>query len=137
MFFLYIFLKIGEVVDGPDDNLRRPVFDGIEYDYGQNLMFFDNFNMVDHLSISFNFFFFFFGNKQRFSLVLCCYSVFDVDIGDGEPIRKLPYNRSGIFFLGPVFLWLIIIAVSVALHFPFHLLHTHTHPPPHLIGLEP
>ncbi|XP_030941891.1 uncharacterized protein LOC115966891 [Quercus lobata] len=45
--------KIGEVVDGPDDNLRRPVLDGIEYDY-----------------------------------------VFDVDIGDGEPIRKLPYNRS-------------------------------------------
>uniref|UniRef100_A0A7N2N193 Uncharacterized protein n=1 Tax=Quercus lobata TaxID=97700 RepID=A0A7N2N193_QUELO len=44
---------IGEVVDGPDDNLRRPVLDGIEYDY-----------------------------------------VFDVDIGDGEPIRKLPYNRS-------------------------------------------
>ena len=75
------------------------------------------------------FFFFFFGNKQRFSLVFCCYSVFDVDIGDGEPIRKLPYNRSGIFFLGPVFLWLIIIAVSVALHFPFHLLHTHTPTP--------
>lgn len=24
-----------------------------------------------------------------------CESVFDVDIGDGEPIRKLPYNRSG------------------------------------------
>uniref|UniRef100_A0A7N2MY97 PFU domain-containing protein n=1 Tax=Quercus lobata TaxID=97700 RepID=A0A7N2MY97_QUELO len=46
-------LQIGEVVDGPDDNLRRPVLDGIEYDY-----------------------------------------VFDVDIGDGEPIRKLPYNRS-------------------------------------------
>lgn len=23
--------------------------------------------------------------------------MFDVDIGDGEPIRKLPYNRSGIF----------------------------------------
>uniref|UniRef100_A0A7N2MZL3 Phospholipase A-2-activating protein n=1 Tax=Quercus lobata TaxID=97700 RepID=A0A7N2MZL3_QUELO len=45
--------KIGEVVDGPDDNLRRPVLDGIEYDY-----------------------------------------VFDVDIGDGEPTRKLPYNRS-------------------------------------------
>lgn len=21
--------------------------------------------------------------------------VFDVDIGDGEPIRKLPYNRTG------------------------------------------
>ncbi|XP_062176916.1 uncharacterized protein LOC133881875 isoform X1 [Alnus glutinosa] len=45
--------KIGEVVDGPDDNMKRPVLDGIEYDY-----------------------------------------VFDVDIGDGEPIRKLPYNRS-------------------------------------------
>ncbi|CAN6555068.1 unnamed protein product [Malus baccata var. baccata] len=45
--------KIGEVVDGPDDSMKRPVFDGNEYDY-----------------------------------------VFDVDIGDGEPIRKLPYNRS-------------------------------------------
>ncbi|XP_062092853.1 uncharacterized protein LOC133798532 [Humulus lupulus] len=45
--------KIGEVVDGPDDGMKRPVLDGIEYDY-----------------------------------------VFDVDIGDGEPIRKLPHNRS-------------------------------------------
>ncbi|OAY25488.1 phospholipase A-2-activating protein [Manihot esculenta] len=45
--------KIGEVVDGPDDGMKRPILDGIEYDY-----------------------------------------VFDVDIGDGEPIRKLPYNRS-------------------------------------------
>ncbi|XP_071930791.1 uncharacterized protein [Coffea arabica] len=45
--------KIGEVIDGPDDSLTRPVLDGIQYDY-----------------------------------------VFDVDIGDGEPIRKLPYNRS-------------------------------------------
>ncbi|KAK6946202.1 WD40 repeat [Dillenia turbinata] len=44
---------IGEVVDGPDDGMKRPVLDGIEYDY-----------------------------------------VFDVDIGDGEPIRKLPYNKS-------------------------------------------
>ncbi|XP_022136219.1 phospholipase A-2-activating protein [Momordica charantia] len=43
--------KIGEVVDGPDDNGRNHVLDGVEYDY-----------------------------------------VFDVDIGDGEPIRKLPYN---------------------------------------------
>ncbi|GER50394.1 transducin family protein / WD-40 repeat family protein [Striga asiatica] len=46
--------KIGEVVDGPDDNMSRPLLDGIQYDY-----------------------------------------VFDVDIGDGEPVRKLPYNRSG------------------------------------------
>ncbi|THG16567.1 hypothetical protein TEA_028782 [Camellia sinensis var. sinensis] len=45
---------IGEVVDGPDDSMKRPVLDGVEYDY-----------------------------------------VFDVDIGDGEPTRKLPYNRSG------------------------------------------
>ncbi|GAB2222528.1 hypothetical protein Drorol1_Dr00016646 [Drosera rotundifolia] len=45
--------KIGEVVDGPNDGLKHPVLDGVEYDY-----------------------------------------VFDVDIGDGEPIRKLPYNRS-------------------------------------------
>lgn len=28
-----------------------------------------------------------------------CPSVFDVDIGDGEPIRKLPYNRSGMLLL--------------------------------------
>ncbi|KAL4581254.1 hypothetical protein LXL04_017464 [Taraxacum kok-saghyz] len=45
--------KIGEVIDGPDDGMKRPVHDGVQYDY-----------------------------------------VFDVDIGDGEPIRKLPYNRS-------------------------------------------
>ncbi|KAL5858141.1 hypothetical protein ACOSQ3_005599 [Xanthoceras sorbifolium] len=45
--------KVGEVVDGPDDGMNRPVLDGIQFDY-----------------------------------------VFDVDIGDGEPIRKLPYNRS-------------------------------------------
>ncbi|XP_021738565.1 phospholipase A-2-activating protein-like [Chenopodium quinoa] len=45
--------KIGEVVDGPGEGLKRPVLDGKEYDH-----------------------------------------VFDVDIGDGEPIRKLPYNRS-------------------------------------------
>ncbi|CAI9769098.1 unnamed protein product [Fraxinus pennsylvanica] len=45
--------KIGEVVDGPDDNMKHPVLDGVQYDY-----------------------------------------VFDVDIGDGQPIRKLPYNRS-------------------------------------------
>lgn len=46
--------KVGEVVDGPDDGMNRPILDGIQYDY-----------------------------------------VFDVDIGDGEPTRKLPYNRSG------------------------------------------
>ncbi|KAI8532941.1 hypothetical protein RHMOL_Rhmol11G0257200 [Rhododendron molle] len=45
--------KIGEVVDGPDVSMKRPILDGLQYDY-----------------------------------------VFDVDIGDGEPIRKLPYNRS-------------------------------------------
>nr|XP_043627737.1 phospholipase A-2-activating protein [Erigeron canadensis] len=45
--------KIGEVIDGPDDGMKRPVHDGVQYDF-----------------------------------------VFDVDIGDGEPIRKLPYNRS-------------------------------------------
>lgn len=45
--------KIGEVVDGPNDGMNRPVLDGVQYDY-----------------------------------------VFDVDIGDGEPTRKLPYNRS-------------------------------------------
>ncbi|KAL6497749.1 hypothetical protein OROHE_026988 [Orobanche hederae] len=45
--------KIGEVVDGPDDNMKHPMLNGVQYDH-----------------------------------------VFDVDIGDGEPVRKLPYNRS-------------------------------------------
>ncbi|XP_057788250.1 uncharacterized protein LOC131005346 [Salvia miltiorrhiza] len=45
--------KIGEVVDGPDDNMKPSMLNGKQYDH-----------------------------------------VFDVDIGDGEPIRKLPYNRS-------------------------------------------
>ncbi|CAN6459831.1 unnamed protein product [Victoria cruziana] len=45
--------KIGEVVDGPDDNTSNRFLDGVKYDY-----------------------------------------VFDVDIGDGEPIRKLPYNKA-------------------------------------------
>ncbi|XP_041998802.1 phospholipase A-2-activating protein-like [Salvia splendens] len=45
--------KIGEVVDGPDDNMKSSMLNGVQYDH-----------------------------------------VFDVDIGDGEPIRKLPYNRS-------------------------------------------
>ncbi|KAH0784730.1 hypothetical protein KY290_004328 [Solanum tuberosum] len=45
--------KIGEVVDGPDDGMSRPLLDGTQYDH-----------------------------------------VFDVDIGDGEPVRKLPCNRS-------------------------------------------
>ncbi|KAL8143565.1 hypothetical protein V2J09_016597 [Rumex salicifolius] len=45
--------KIGEVVDGPDDNMKRPVLDGTQYDY-----------------------------------------VFDVDLGDGQPMRKLPCNAS-------------------------------------------
>lgn len=41
--------------------------------------------------------------QQWLNLSFFCYSVFDVDIGDGEPIRKLPYNRSGINFVGLVF----------------------------------
>lgn len=45
--------KIGEVVDGPNDPMARPIHDGVQYDH-----------------------------------------VFDVDIGDGQPIRKLPYNLS-------------------------------------------
>lgn len=32
-----------------------------------------------------------------YTFYLWC-SVFDVDIGDGMPIRKLPYNRSGTHF---------------------------------------
>jgi phospholipase A-2-activating protein len=44
--------KIGEVVDGPGDNLDKKSLNGVTYDY-----------------------------------------VFDVDIGDGLPTRKLPYNH--------------------------------------------
>lgn len=41
--------------------------------------------------------------------LLILLSVFDVDIGDGEPIRKLPYNRSGRFLLLPFeCLWLCV-----------------------------
>lgn len=29
----YVFLKIGEVVDGPEGS-SRPLFDGAQYDYG-------------------------------------------------------------------------------------------------------
>ncbi|KAK3021794.1 hypothetical protein RJ639_045116 [Escallonia herrerae] len=54
--------KIGEVVDGPEDSMKRPVLGGTQYDYGY--------------------------------LEILGHSVFDVDIGDGEPMRKLPYNRS-------------------------------------------
>eukprot|EP00250_Pteridium_aquilinum_P008027 c17609_g2_i1 orf=92-2383(+) len=48
----YMWDKVGEVVDGPDNMDSRPSLNGQQYDY-----------------------------------------VFDVDIGDGEPIRKLPCNR--------------------------------------------
>uniref|UniRef100_A0A7N0TDD5 PFU domain-containing protein n=1 Tax=Kalanchoe fedtschenkoi TaxID=63787 RepID=A0A7N0TDD5_KALFE len=61
--------KIGEVVDGPDDGMKRPVLNGVEYDY-----------------------------------------VFDVDIGDSEPVRKLPYNRSGI----------VLYSVCMNMHHIFH-----------------
>lgn len=31
---MVFFLQIGEVVDGPDDT-DRPIFEGIQYDYGK------------------------------------------------------------------------------------------------------
>lgn len=31
---IHVFLKIGEVVDGPEES-NRQFFDGIQYDYGQ------------------------------------------------------------------------------------------------------
>lgn len=34
--FLFMFLiQIGEVVDGPDDSMKRTALDGIQYDYGK------------------------------------------------------------------------------------------------------
>ena len=84
-----IHFQIGEVVDGPDDGMKRPVLDGIEYDYGQ------------HLVISCSEPHFPYSLEIHLTFYLDCYiillSVFDVDIGDGEPIRKLPYNLSGKF----------------------------------------
>lgn len=41
-------------------------------------------------------------------------SVFDVDIGDGEPIRKLPYNQSGILGLFYFILFIFCFASEVA-----------------------
>ena len=35
---VFLSMQIGEVVDGPDDGMKRPVLDGSEYDYGQDLM---------------------------------------------------------------------------------------------------
>lgn len=34
MFYATVWIQIGEVVDGPDDSMARPVLDGIQYDYG-------------------------------------------------------------------------------------------------------
>lgn len=46
------------------------------------------------------------------------YSVFDVDIGDGEPIRKLPYNRSG-FFSSALCLAVVVLELLYLLLFIF------------------
>ena len=78
--------QIGEVIDGPDDGIKRPVHDGVQYDFGQ--AFERSYLAVFAL---FHFYLFFLLLIPQKS----CESVFDVDIGDGEPIRKLPYNRSG------------------------------------------
>ena len=34
VYVVFIEIQIGEVIDGPDDSLTRPVLDGIQYDYG-------------------------------------------------------------------------------------------------------
>ncbi|RWR72325.1 phospholipase A-2-activating protein isoform X1 [Cinnamomum micranthum f. kanehirae] len=79
-------LQIGEVVDGPEDNVNRAVLDGVQYDYGE------------HTFISITSIKSFLSFRSYVSWVLTfqniCFLVFDVDIGDGEPIRKLPYNRA-------------------------------------------
>jgi phospholipase A-2-activating protein len=65
-------------VDGPGDAAQGQVHDGVRYDFGK------------------------LGSIGCFALTLVflqyseIFAVFNVDIGDGEPIRKLPYNRSGI-----------------------------------------
>ena len=47
--------------------------------------------------------------------LLILLSVFDVDIGDGEPIRKLPYNRSGRFLLLPFECLLCVLVAMCSL----------------------
>ena len=87
---IFVFLKIGEVVDGPEES-SRPILDGIQYDYGQ----FPMFALHTWLGLP---------SSDTFLINSSsgC-SVFDVDIGDGMPIRKLPYNRSGTRFHCEVF----------------------------------
>ncbi|XLR55930.1 hypothetical protein HN51_010259 [Arachis hypogaea] len=73
--------KIGEVVDGPEES-GRAFHDGVQYDYGQ----FPVVPLHSLLALS---------SSDSFLInFYFCGSVFDVDIGDGMPIRKLPYNRS-------------------------------------------
>uniref|UniRef100_A0A2N9ECM6 PUL domain-containing protein n=1 Tax=Fagus sylvatica TaxID=28930 RepID=A0A2N9ECM6_FAGSY len=45
--------KIGEVVDGPDNNLRRPVLDGSEYDYDNPYATADKWLLKENLPLSY------------------------------------------------------------------------------------
>lgn len=87
-----LIFQIGEVVDGPEDNMNRAVLNGVQYDYGEPT--FIAFTLIKSLL------------SDTFSLVLTfqniCFLVFNVDIGDGEPIRKLPYNRAGLFLVSQI-----------------------------------
>lgn len=71
--------------------MNRAVLDGVQYDYGE------------HTFISITSIKSFLSFRSYVSWVLTfqniCFLVFDVDIGDGEPIRRLPYNRAGLSLL--------------------------------------
>ncbi|KAK6136812.1 hypothetical protein DH2020_029447 [Rehmannia glutinosa] len=45
--------KIGEVVDGPDDNMKRPVLDGIQYDYENPYDVADKWLLRENLPLSY------------------------------------------------------------------------------------
>jgi len=99
LLFLFHF-QIGEVVDGPEDGMKRPVLDGFEYDYGQCL-YIGYFDLICLGFVVFSYSLNLIHPTVYIDGLLILLSVFDVDIGDGEPIRKLPYNRSGEFLLLP------------------------------------
>ena len=85
----FLFMRqIGEVVDGPGNLNDRPALNGQHYDYGNYFRVLMNAGSYTYLpkSLCIN---------QFMIWYWVHIPVFDVDIGDGMPIRKLPYNREG------------------------------------------
>ena len=85
----FLFMRqIGEVVNGPGSLNDRPTLNGQHYDYGNYFCVLRKADSYTYLckSLCIN---------HHMVWYWVHISVFDVDIGDGMPIRKLPYNREG------------------------------------------